>query len=66
MEEARSLEPRRVTVEFRPQRMAEAILSLAFEQVLENSHANPLRKLSEQSKQNTDCVKACLSKETCQ
>ena len=39
MEEARALVPRRVKVEFAPQRSADAILSLAFEWLTRNDES---------------------------
>lgn len=63
MEEARSLEPRRVTVEFHPQRMADAVLALAFERLMENREAAQTLKDSEQNEEHMECVQSCFMEE---
>ena len=66
MEEARSLEPRRVVIEFSPQRLADAILALAFERVMASSEANGTCEHSVQKEEGTDCVEVSLCEETWQ
>ena len=66
MEEARSLEPRRVKIEFLPQRMADHILSLAFERLLSNVETIDSGDDSVQNEPNADLVEVALSQEVMQ
>lgn len=66
MEEARSLEPRRLTVEFRPQRMADAVLALAFKRLMEDREAAQTSEDSVQNEEHRECVQPCFMEETWQ
>lgn len=66
MEEARSLEPRRVKIEFLPQRMADHILSLAFERLLSNGEAIDGGDHSVQNEPDTDLVEVAFGQEVMQ
>jgi hypothetical protein len=63
MEEARSLEPRRVRLEFCPQRMADELLSLAFERLTARDESSLASGHSVQNEENTDGVEVCLHEE---
>jgi hypothetical protein len=63
MEEARSLEPRRVRLEFCPQRMAEELLSLAFERLTASDESNWASDHSVQNEEYTENTEDCLCEE---
>lgn len=63
MEEARSLEPRRVRIEFCPQRMADELLSLAFERLTVSDESNLVSDHSVQNEESADGFEVCLHEE---
>jgi hypothetical protein len=63
MEEARSLEPRQVKLEFCPQRMADEALSLAFERLTASDESNWPIDHSVQNEEHADGPEVCLHEE---
>ena len=63
MEEARSLEPRVVKLEFCPQRMAEEFLSAAFARLTASDKSNLADEFCGQNEESTAGLEVCLHEE---